>query len=108
MTAVLGLSSYRWNNNIKSVLLLAAFPFLLMALAGGIFYVMGAMVEGQYQPGTPLGPEIFNSFGLQAPSPGRRSRKPGFCVPLPKNGSASATQRDGTGRLPICNRFVTG
>jgi hypothetical protein len=41
MASVLGLSTYRWNNNIKSVLLLLAFPLLLMALLGGIFYVFG-------------------------------------------------------------------
>src|SRR5882672_11110791 len=39
--AALGLSTYRWNNNIKSILLLLAFPFLLLALLGGIFYVFG-------------------------------------------------------------------
>ena len=33
----LGLTTYRWNNNIKSILLLAAFPFLLSGAAGRDF-----------------------------------------------------------------------
>ncbi len=37
----LGLSTYRWNNNLKSMALLAAFPLLLLALLGGIFYLTG-------------------------------------------------------------------
>ena len=37
-TTTLGLSTYRWNNNIKSVLLLMAFPFLLLTLCWGIVY----------------------------------------------------------------------
>ena len=39
MAAALGLSTYRWNNNLKSVLLLAAFPFLLLFLLGALFYI---------------------------------------------------------------------
>ena len=41
MAAALGLTTYRWNNNIKSILLLAAFPVLLLSLLGGIFFVFG-------------------------------------------------------------------
>jgi heat shock protein HtpX len=39
MAAALGLSTYRWNNNLKSILLLAAFPFLLLLLLGALFYL---------------------------------------------------------------------
>ena len=58
----LGLSSYRWNNNIKSILLLLAFPLLLLALLGGIFFVFGLFSIGPagggfYDP--------FDTFGLQ-------------------------------------------
>src|SRR5580700_4021353 len=41
MPAALGLTTYRSNNNIKSILLLLAFPGLLLALLGGIFFVFG-------------------------------------------------------------------
>jgi heat shock protein HtpX len=44
--AKLGLSTYRWNNNIKSILLIAAFPFLLLALLGAIFFVFGLFTIG--------------------------------------------------------------
>lgn len=40
-SAALGLSSWRWNNNLKSILLLAAFPALLLAIVAGIFCVAG-------------------------------------------------------------------
>jgi heat shock protein HtpX len=36
--AALGLTTYRLNNNIKSMALLVAFPFLLLALLGGIVF----------------------------------------------------------------------
>src|SRR5579872_964038 len=64
--AALGLSTYRWNNNAKSLLLLAAFPFLLLLLLGGIFFLFalaGANAAGRIDPYT------FRSFGL-AVSPG--------------------------------------
>lgn len=48
-TATLGLSTYRWNNNFKSILLLAAFPLLLLALLGGIFFLFGLFVAGGEQ-----------------------------------------------------------
>ncbi|HYC14639.1 MAG TPA: M48 family metallopeptidase [Stellaceae bacterium] len=38
MAAALGLSTYKWNNNLKSVLLLAAFPFLLLLLLAAMLY----------------------------------------------------------------------
>ncbi len=37
----IGLSTYRWNNNLKSLLLLAAFPFLLLILFGILMWVYG-------------------------------------------------------------------
>jgi heat shock protein HtpX len=60
MAAALGLTTYRWNNNIKSILLLAAFPVLLLGLLGGIFFVYGLFFAG-FDP-DPLG--AFQSFGL--------------------------------------------
>ncbi|MDD2325851.1 MAG: M48 family metallopeptidase [Alphaproteobacteria bacterium] len=38
----LGLSTYRWNNNLKSILLMAAFPCLLMGLVAVFFYYAGS------------------------------------------------------------------
>jgi heat shock protein HtpX len=60
MQPTLGLTTYRQNNNIKSILLLAAFPALLLALLGGIFFVFGLLMpaHGRYDE-TPL-----DAFGL--------------------------------------------
>jgi heat shock protein HtpX len=44
--AALGLSTYRWNNNLKSVLLLAAFPPLLLLLLGAVFFVGSSFFGG--------------------------------------------------------------
>ncbi len=44
MAATLGLSTYRWNNNLKSVLLLAVFPFLLLLLLGILVYLFAFFV----------------------------------------------------------------
>ena len=57
--ATLGLSTYRWNNNLKSILLLLAFPLLLLALLGGIFFVFGLFTIG-----TPGGSDIFGPFRI--------------------------------------------
>jgi heat shock protein HtpX len=46
MPPTLGLTSYRWNNNFKSILLLAAFPLLLLLLLGGIFFAFGLFAGG--------------------------------------------------------------
>jgi heat shock protein HtpX len=64
--ARVGLTTYRQNNNVKSILLLAAFPLLLAALLGAIFFVFGLFTIGppgvqNYFP--PFAP--FQSFGLQ-------------------------------------------
>src|ERR1700753_2508021 len=65
MPAVLGLSTYRWNNNIKSVLLLLAFPFLLLALLGGVFFVFCLFYV--HSPGTSIA-ELFQSLRLTSPN----------------------------------------
>jgi len=46
MTTPLGLSTYRWNNNIKSVLLLAVFPFLLLGVVMLYLYGMAHFHSG--------------------------------------------------------------
>ncbi|HEX4534829.1 MAG TPA: M48 family metallopeptidase [Rhizomicrobium sp.] len=48
--AQLGLTTYRLDNNIKSTLLLIAFPFLLLTLLGFIFFLFGLMgdTEGTF------------------------------------------------------------
>jgi len=61
--AKLGLSTYRWNNNIKSILLLLAFPLLLLVLLGGIFFVFGLFTTGSPGPLNSLGP--FRILGIE-------------------------------------------
>jgi heat shock protein HtpX len=61
--ATLGFTSYRSNNNIKSILLLLAFPLLLVALLGGIFFVFGLFAAGD--PGSDGALDLFQSLGLQ-------------------------------------------
>ena len=58
-TAALGLTSYRQSNNVKSALLLAAFPLLLLTLLGGVFFAFGLLVGGSSQD-----PYAFNPFAL--------------------------------------------
>lgn len=53
--ALLGLTTYRQNNNIKSSLLLLAFPLLLLALMGAIFFLAGAFSRPR---------ELFYTFDL--------------------------------------------
>ena len=62
-SAKLGLTTYRWNNNIKSILLLLAFPLLLAALLGGIFFLFGLFTIGS-QGGTGSF-DPFQAFGIQ-------------------------------------------
>jgi heat shock protein HtpX len=62
--AKLGLTSYRLNNNIKSIVLLAAFPLLLLVLAFVIVYVLGLISlgsHGGYQSYAP-----FEMLGLRS------------------------------------------
>ena len=61
-TATLGLTSYRWNNNVKSILLIAAFPLLLLALLGGIFFAFGLLMGGGR--GGPYSPGAFDALGM--------------------------------------------
>jgi heat shock protein HtpX len=58
MMGAVGLRTHIWNNNLKSVLLLAGFPFLLMLLAFAAALVFTAMDGGGYsssKPGNDLG-----------------------------------------------------
>ncbi len=59
----LGLSTYRWNNNIKSVVLMAAFPALLVGLVWAFFWLFGSFsgdMKGFVQP------HALMLFGLPA------------------------------------------
>ena len=60
-TATLGLTSYRRSNNVKSVLLLAAFPALLLALMGGIFFLFALFIG---HPDDPYAATPFRIFGI--------------------------------------------
>lgn len=63
--ATLGLTAWRSSNNAKSVLLLAAFPALLLILLGVIFFIFGALMGGGrygYEEG--YGP--WQQFGLHS------------------------------------------
>ncbi len=55
MLAATGLRSHIWNNNLKSVLLLAGFPFLILALvyAGAVLFIGYANYE----------PDLGSAFG---------------------------------------------
>ncbi len=69
MPATLGLTTYRWNNNLKSLVLLAAFPVLLLLLLGAIFYgyaIVNMAPDGRLDPG------LFDAFGLTAARTGNR------------------------------------
>lgn len=52
--AALGLTTYRLNNNIKSTVLLLAFPLLLLALLGAVFFILG-LIGGRDMPMRALG-----------------------------------------------------
>ncbi len=54
--ALIGLTTYRQNNNIKSTVLLLLFPLLLLTLLGVIFYLAGAFAGPR---------ELFYSFGIE-------------------------------------------
>jgi len=55
--AIAGLTSYRQNNNIKSMVLLALFPVLLLALLGFIFLFLGIAADSR---------EPFYAFHLES------------------------------------------
>jgi len=61
-TATLGLSSYRWNNNAKSIGLLALFPVLLLTLVGAIFFALGLFTIHATGDAFELTP--FQEFGI--------------------------------------------
>lgn len=59
--AAIGLSTYRWNNNLKSLLLLAAFPFLLLLLLFVLASLLGwALADDRGL----VDPALFRQFGL--------------------------------------------
>ena len=59
--APIGLSTYRWNNNLKSLLLLAAFPFLLLLLLA----ILAGLLGWSYSDERGLiSPYAFQQFGL--------------------------------------------
>jgi heat shock protein HtpX len=62
--AALGLTTYRLNNNIKSTALLIAFPALLLALLGVVFFVLGA-VSGRGMPMDTVG--VSSVLGTDSP-----------------------------------------
>lgn len=66
MAASLGLSTYRWNNNIKSMLLLLAFPILLLALAWFLFLVVA--FAGRESTGI-INPSLLLSLNLRTIDP---------------------------------------
>ncbi|MBV8798367.1 MAG: M48 family metallopeptidase [Alphaproteobacteria bacterium] len=53
--AILGLTTYRLNNNIKSAALLVLFPLLLLTLLAVVFFAFGALGRS---------PDLFDLFGL--------------------------------------------
>jgi len=64
MPAALGLSTYKWNNNIKSILLLILFPVLLMALLGILSFAFGFVNADHYTHN--LNQYHFDSMGLHS------------------------------------------
>lgn len=61
MTEPLGLSTYRWNNNLKSLVLVAAFPCLLVGMVWIFFWIVGAM-QTTPQGLVPMG--LAQTFGI--------------------------------------------
>lgn len=60
--AAIGLSTYRWNNNLKSLLLLAGFPFLLLLLLAALAYCFAWVYV---EPAGNIDPAMFRDFGLE-------------------------------------------
>ncbi len=69
MPQALGLSTWQWDNNIKSVLMLLAFPLLLLAMLWGLFFIMGSL--NVTQSGS-VDPRFLVEFNLYDPSGGRQ------------------------------------
>jgi len=59
--AAIGLSTYRWNNNLKSLFLLAAFPFLLLLLVAILAWLLGWSYSDERGL---ISPYAFQQFGL--------------------------------------------
>ena len=55
--ALLGLTTYRQNNNIKSTVLLLLFPLLLLTLMGVVFFLAGSFADSR---------EFFYSFDMES------------------------------------------
>src|SRR5579871_1807889 len=64
MPAALGLSTYRWNNNLKSILLLTAFPFLLLLLIAVLVYLAALFMLADSNGG--MRHYQFREFGLES------------------------------------------
>ncbi len=45
-TPSVGLATYRWNNNLKSLLILAVYPFIVAASAWGVLFVIAPLLYG--------------------------------------------------------------
>lgn len=61
----LGITSYRWSNDIKSLLMLAAFPALLLAIVAGIMYVFGYASLDTVQGATKVSSSVFSSLSIK-------------------------------------------
>jgi heat shock protein HtpX len=65
MSAVFGLSTWQWNNNVKSIILLLAFPFLLLGIMWGIFFVSGYL---NLTPNGRIDPNFLAALGFMGMS----------------------------------------
>lgn len=70
MPKAIGLSTWQWDNNIKSILLLLAFPVLLLGILWGIFFVMGAL---NATPSGTVDPRFLAAFNFYGNSSGRQT-----------------------------------
>jgi heat shock protein HtpX len=59
----LGLTTYQWNNNIKSLVLLAAFPFLLLGIVILCSFAIGWLSMNQQGVVDPI---IYEQFGMMS------------------------------------------
>lgn len=70
MPKAIGLSTWQWDNNIKSILLLLAFPLLLLGILWGIFFVMGAL---NATPSGTVDPRFLAEFNLHSYANGKQT-----------------------------------
>lgn len=61
-----GLATWRWNNNIKSVLLLASFPVMLLVLFWGIIFTFAFFTA---DPSGMTAPDLVQMLGISPQSP---------------------------------------